>query len=159
MRRILTILAFAVALAAPVIMRAQNNPVIGTWKLNLAKSKYSPGPLPKSLTTKNELAGNGIKNTAEGIAGDGSRIAYSYPVNYDGKDYPITGVGYPNGADSVAFKQIDANTIDGTMKKAGKVVQTTRTVYSKDGKLRTVNSKGTSESGQPTNNLGVFDRQ
>ena len=71
----------------------------------------------------------------EGIAGDGSRVAYSFTANYDGKDYPYTGVGTPNGADTIALKRPDPHTIETTGKKAGKVVNTTRQVYSKDGKL------------------------
>ena len=137
-----------------------SNPAIGTWKLNLAKSKYDPGPPPKSQTQKFEAVGNdGAKNITEGVAADGSRTAYSWTVNYDGKDYPITGVGTPNGSDTIAIKRIDANTTTSTLKKAGKVVLTTRTVYSTDGKLRTITYKGTNESGQPTNNVAVYDRQ
>jgi hypothetical protein len=72
-------------------------------------------------------------------------------------DYPITGT--PNGADTIAIKRIDANTFEITLKQAGKVVLTSSGVYSKDGKLRTLTSKGTNEKGQPTNTVGVYDRQ
>ena len=160
MKRLLmfaTVLVLAVVACGALL--AQSNPAIGTWKLNLAKSKYSPGPPPKSQTTKIEAAGNGVKNTNEGIDGDGNPITYGYTTNYDGKDTPITGSRSPNGADSIAVKRIDANTTTSTLKKAGKVVLTTRTVYSTDGKQRTITSKGTNESGQPTNNVTVYDRQ
>jgi hypothetical protein len=40
--------------------------------LNVAKSTYSPGPLPKSLTVKFEAAGDDIKSTADGVTADGS---------------------------------------------------------------------------------------
>jgi hypothetical protein len=74
------------------------NPAIGTWKLNLAQSKYDPGPPPKSQTHVVEPFGaNGIKLTAEGVAADGSRVAYSYTSNNDGKDNPYVGVGAPAG--------------------------------------------------------------
>jgi hypothetical protein len=47
-----------------VVFAADNN--VGTWKLNLAKSKYSPGPAPKSQTLKIEAWGeDGVKYTAE----------------------------------------------------------------------------------------------
>ena len=160
MKRLLTIATvFVLAVATSGLLLAQSNPAIGTWKLNLAKSKYSPGPPPKSQTTKIEAAGNGVKNTNDGIDGNGNPITYGYTTNYDGKDSPITGAGSPNGADSIAVKRVDANTTTSTLKKAGKVVLTTRTVYSTDGKLRTITSKGTNESGQPTNNVTVYDRQ
>jgi hypothetical protein len=160
MKRLLLVAAVvALSLVCSGVLSAQVNPAIGTWKLSLAKSKYSPGPPPKSQTVKNEAAGNGMKSTTEGTAGDGSPIAYSYTVTYDGKDYPETGTGTPNGADTIATKRIDANTFESTLKKAGKVVLTTRTVYSNDGKLRTITSKGTNQSGQATNNVTVYEKQ
>jgi hypothetical protein len=149
----------ALTLAVSGLLLAQSNPSIGTWKLNVAKSKYSPGPPPKSQTGIYEAVGNGVKVSVEGVAGDGSKIAYSYTANYDGKDYPVTGTGAPNGADTVAMKRVGANTIDATFKKAGKLVSTNRAVYSQDGKSRTITSKGTNVSGQPTNNVSVYEKQ
>lgn len=157
------VIPFLVALisaAVPHAGFAQSDPRIGTWKLNLAKSKYDPGPPPKSQTTKFEAAANGaVKDITEGIAADGSRVAYSWTAKNDGKDYPEIGVGTPNGADTIAIKRIDEYTFESIQKKAGKVVLTNRTVYSKDGKLRTITGKGTNTSGQPTNNVVVYDRQ
>ena len=50
---------------------AQSDPQVGVWKLNLAKSKYSPGPPPKSATTKIEAVGAGTKVVVDQVAGDG----------------------------------------------------------------------------------------
>jgi hypothetical protein len=157
----LLVVALLAALASVAFAQgssAQNNATVGIWKLNLAKSKYDPPNLaPKSQTAKIEAAGNGIKNSTEGVASDGSRIAYGYTVSYDGKDYPITGTGAPNGADTIATKRVDANTFESTLKKADKVVLTTRAVYTST--LRTITSKGTNEKGQATNNVSVYDKQ
>ena len=46
----------------------------------------------------------------------------------------------------------------GALKKAGKVVVTNQLVVSKDGKVMTLNAKGTTASGQPVNDMVVFDR-
>ena len=160
MKRLFTFATVLVlAAVASGLLLAQSNPAIGTWKLNVAKSKYSPGPPPKSQTSTIEAAGNGVKVTTEGVAGDGSKIAYSYTANYDGKDYPVTGTGTPSGEDTIALKRVDANTFTSTGKKAGKVVTTNRTVYSQDGKSRTITVKGTNASGQPTNTVAVYDKQ
>src|SRR5579864_1669202 len=67
----------------------------GTWKMNPAKSKYSPGPAAKSVTVKVESDENGIKIDAEGTDGDGNPTHVQYDAKFDGKDYPATGV--PNG--------------------------------------------------------------
>jgi hypothetical protein len=106
-----------------------------------------------------EAQGNGAKYSVEGVAADGSRIAYSFTTNYDGKDSPISGAGFPNGADTIAVKRVDANTDTATWKKAGKVVGTNRIVVSKDGKVRTFTAKGTDEQGQATSATVVWDKQ
>ena len=86
--RVGVILSVVVALALAAFPRngfAQVNPLrLGMWKLNVAKSKYSPGLPPRNQTRKDEAAGDGVKATFEGIAGDGSRIAYSYTAKYVG---------------------------------------------------------------------------
>ena len=102
-----------------------------------------------------EAQGTGAKISFEGVAGNGSRIAFSYTTNYDGKDSAISGSGLPNGADTIAVKRVDANTFTSTAKRAGKVVQTPRTVVSKDGKVTTVTAKGTNEQGQPASSTSL----
>jgi hypothetical protein len=160
MKRLLVFaMVVALTLAASGLLLAQSNSQVGTWKLNVAKSKYSPGPAPRSQTRTIEAQGDGIKSTTDGVAADGSRIAYSYTAKYDGKDSPETGVGTPNGADAIAIKRVDANTTTGTLKKAGKVILTTKTVISKDGKVMTITAKGTNEQGQPTSTTTVWDKQ
>ncbi|MFY9530068.1 MAG: hypothetical protein WBC04_07065 [Candidatus Acidiferrales bacterium] len=160
MKRLFTIVTVVVlSLAASGLLLAQSNPTVGTWKLNLAKSKYNPGPPPKSLTWTVEAQGAGAKVTYQGVAGDGSPIAYGYTVNYDGKDYPMTGSGTPNGADTIAVKRIDSNTFEETSKKAAKVVLTTRTVVSKDGKTTIMTSRGTDTNGLPMDRVIVWDKQ
>lgn len=128
----------------------------GTWKLNVAKSKYSPGPAPKGLTVKWEPAGKGVKLTAEGITPDGKPMSGGYTANYDGKDYPY--VGSPL-IDTVSLRRVDANTVERTDKKAGKVVQVLTRVMAKDGKSFTVTTKGTNAKGEPVHNVSVFDKQ
>ena len=151
-------LALGTALATDVANLAAQarDPRISTWKLNVAKSKFSPGPAPQSLTVKVELAGKGEKATTEFVNPDGTRTTVQYTANFDGKDYPLTG---SQVADSVSLKRIDARTTDRTDKKGGKVAQTLRRVVSQDGKTMTVTVKGTNAQGQKVNNVVVFDKQ
>ena len=131
---------------------------VGTWKLNVAKSTYDPGPPPRSATRTIEARGNGTRQATEGVDAAGNRVAYEYSANYDDKDYPMTGSGTPNEADSIALRRIDNFTVDATLKKDGTVVQTTRGVLSKDGKVLTYTSKGTAH-GQTTSSVTVWERQ
>jgi hypothetical protein len=149
----------AVALFGSVVLLAESNPFIGTWKLNIAKSKYSSGPAPRSQTQTYETQGNGMKVSSEGTAADGSRIAWSYTANFDGKDYPISGIGAPNGADIVAIRRINTNTYEATFKKGGKAVGTGRDEVSKDGKIKTVAATGTDANGKSLTRELVWDKQ
>ena len=160
MNRVLTYGTVVVlALSSSGLLLAQKNPFVGKWKLNIAKSKYVNMPAQKSQTLTVEAQGAGAKYTVAGVAGDGSRIAWSYMTNYDGKDSPVSGVGAPGGEDTLAVKRVDANTTTSTGKKAGKVIRTNRTVVSKDGKVRTVTAKGTNDQGQPVSATTVWEKQ
>ena len=69
----MTLLGLAVA-AVPQAGLAQNDPAIGTWKLNLAKSTYSPGPPPRSQTITTQAEGQGHKFTVEGVDAQGNPL-------------------------------------------------------------------------------------
>jgi hypothetical protein len=133
------------------------NSEIGTWKLNLAKSKYTQGPTPKSTTTKIEAAGAGIKVTVDSVDADGTVRHFTYTANYDGKDTPVTG----NAAqgDTVARSRSNATTTKSIWKKGGKVTTTQTVVMSSDGKTRTITATGTNGMGQAVNSVGVFEKQ
>ena len=151
------LLLAAVVLTTLAGVSAQaTDPRVGTWKLNLQKSKYNPGPPPKSQTLTIEPSGQSEKVTSEVTGPDGARMTIVYTAAYDGKDHPITG---SNVADTVSLKRVDARTSERTDKKAGKVVQTFTRVVSADGKTMTVTIKGTNAEGQPMNNVVVFEKQ
>ena len=137
---------------------AQGNPLVGTWKLNTEKSKFSPGPAPKSMTRKVEAQGDGVKYTFTGVSADGSAITYGFSVSFDGKDNPISGT-MPAGADTISAKRIDANSFEATMKKGGKVIGTSSVKVSGDGKVTTVTAKGTNAKGEATNDVSVYEKQ
>jgi uncharacterized protein YcnI len=152
----LGILGIVVILIAPSLLFAQTDPTLGHWKLNLAKSKYDPGPPPKSEMRTYEASGkNGIKGRFDRVDAAGKTITITYDAQYDGKDVPYTGA--PD-ADTISLRRVDARTIDATLKKNGKAVQTTKAVTSADGKTRTLTTTGTNAAGQKINNVTVFDR-
>ena len=148
-----TLLLFALALNVPAAAADQQS---GTWKMDPAKSTYSPGPAAKSNTVKIESEGDNVKLSSDGIDAAGNPTHVEYTAKYDGKDYPITGV--PN-ADTVALERIDANTIQSTMKKDGQVVMSVTSVVSKDGSTRTSTFKGKNAKGQDVNNIVVYNKQ
>jgi hypothetical protein len=147
------LLLVALALAVTVAAADQHS---GTWKMNPAKSKYSPGPAPKSTTVTVEADDKGVKIDAEIVNADGSPAHVQYDAKFDGKDYPVTGIPY---ADAVSVKRIDANTIEATLKKGGQVTMTVTTKLSKDGKMRTSTFKGKDAEGHDVHNVVVSDKQ
>ena len=160
MKRFIAVLAVIVfCLAAAGLAQAQGNPFVGTWKMDPQKSKASPSPGPKEETRVVETQGDSVKGSYEGIAADGSRIAYGYTAKYDGKDYPLTGIGTPDGADTLALKRIDTNTYEVTAKRDCIVVMTARVVVSQNGKVTTITTKGTNVSGKPDSSVRVFYKQ
>jgi len=133
------------------------DPAVGVWKLNVAKSKYSPGPVPKSVTVTIEAAGPGRKVTVDGVAADGSPLKWGYSGNFDGKDIRLTG-NNPD-ADVVMLKRLSATTTRTTFKKAGARTLVNGISLSADGKTMTVASTGVNAKGQSVKNTQVYDRQ
>jgi|SRR6266700_479086 len=153
-RRIGVLAAFAIVLAAGSVLLAQDNPFVGTWKLNVASSKYDPGPAPQSQTRTWDAAGMVMVN---GVGATGKPISYGYTVNGDGKEYPTMG-SVPNTADKLTTKKIDANTFEANFTKAGKHVETATFKVSNGGKTLTIMAKGATDAGA-FNNVLVWDKQ
>ncbi|MDP8979507.1 MAG: hypothetical protein M3O35_02830 [Acidobacteriota bacterium] len=130
---------------------------LGTWKLNMAKSKFVPPPGPvKSLTSTREAAAGGVKVSTTGEQSDGQAINSSYTAKYDGTESAVTGAPY----DKIAIKQVNANTFTATLKKSdGKYRATGRTTISKDGKTLTTITRGTYNDGKQFTNTMVYDKQ
>jgi len=140
------------------MLAADENPNVGTWKLNLEKSKYPAGQAPKSLTRTVTADGDNVKYSFEGQAADGSALAYSFTVQYGEKDYEVTGSA-PYGADHISIKRVNSHQYAATLKKGDKVVGTSHTTVSHDGKMATLNGKGTDKDGKPVKTLQIYDKQ
>lgn len=159
MKRFVQFAAIALlAIAGSSALRAQSNPLVGTWKLNTAKSKFDPGPAPKSLTRTVVADGDGVKYSFEGVSDDGKPIAYGFSVKFDGKDNPISG-SMPSGADTISAKRTDSHHFVATLKKGDKVIGTSKVTVSKDGKVTTVDSTGTDASGNKGHDVQVYDKE
>jgi len=146
-----------VAVLAGTILAQPSDSSIGTWKINPAKSRYAAGTAPKSVTTKHEAAGAGVKSTVDSVDADGTVRHWTYASNYDGKDSPITG-NCPYG-DSIARTRVDANTTRAVYKNGGTATANQTSVVSGDGKSRTVTTTGTNAKGKAVNSVVVYDKQ
>ena len=156
MRRMSSRVLAVLAITSVAALGADNS--IGTWKVNVAKSKYTPAPFPvKSLTSVREAAPDGVKVTNTGER-DGSSINASYTAKYDGSWATVTGTGSPY--DSISIKQVNANTLTYEAKQTnGKYRASGRTVISSDGKTMTTKAKGTDANGAPMTLTLVYEKQ
>ena len=134
---------------------AAENPNMGTWKLNEAKSNFAPGAT-KNSTVVYEAVGDGVKVTTDGTSGDGKPVHTEWTGKFDGTDYPVTG-GAAGATRS--YKVINAHTMEVTGKEDGKVTTSGKIVVSADGKSRTVNISGTDSSGKKFTSNAVYDKQ
>lgn len=144
----------ALVLSSSVAVAAEN--WLGTWTLDLAKSKYSPGPAPKSLTLKFEATASGIKFTGDGVGADGKPNHSVYLSKFDGKD--VSYEGNPD-ADTASPMKVDDNSYSNTWKKGGKATVTAKVAVSADGKTMTITQTGSNAKGEAVNHTIVYNKQ
>lgn len=151
-KRLLTIAVLASVAAATPFAQAPD-PLLGTWKLNAAKSKapYTSG------TTVFESAGEGLKGTVDLVGTDGTKFHWTFSAKYDGKDHPATGSS-PFG-DTLAITRVNPNTVRIVSKLAGKQTLVQTIVVAADGKTRTTTAKGTDAKGQPVDSMSFYEKQ
>jgi hypothetical protein len=145
---------FSAAVCSAVVAQTAD-PGLGTWRLNVAKSKFSPGPAPKSSTVTFTAAGQGVKAVISGVGPDGAKVQWEYSASFDGKPHPVT--GNPDG-DMVVARRVSATTIETSYTLKGKPTTVNTRVVSADGKTLTVTTKGVNAQGQKLDNVQVFEK-
>lgn len=154
----LTLFALCMNASLAPVALAEGDAHVGTWQLNLAKSRFSPGPPPKKQTLWYKSEAGQLTALLQGIDADGQPIrpdVGNLVIYLDGKDHPTASPGY----DSSAWTRISARKYVVQRKKDGKVVLTSTNVVSDDGTIMTITTAGTDENGRAVNNLRVYDRQ
>jgi hypothetical protein len=144
----------AVLLAGSALCFAED-PNMGTWTLNEAKSKLTPGG-PKNHTVAYTAAGDKVKVTVEGVDAAGKPTRNEWTGAFDGQDYPVAG---DPSSEVRSYKRIDDRTLEFSGKKGGKVTMTGRVAVSADGKTRTVTSTGPDAKGNTVSVTAVYDKQ
>jgi hypothetical protein len=148
------LLTFVVCLVGLTLCYA-DDPNMGTWKLNEAKSKIGAGA-PKNHTVVYAPDGDNVKVTVDGVDADGKPTHNEWTGKFDGKDYPVTG---DPTSDSRSYKKVNDRKLELTAKKDGKVTLTGTIEVSADGKTRTVKVRGTDAKGKKISSTAVYDKQ
>jgi hypothetical protein len=152
----LATLLLLAGIAVTSSVHAADDPSNGTWKLNLEKSKFSPGPAPKSSTVTIKIENGAETYTSEGTNADGKPNNTAFRAKMDGKDAPVT--GNPFG-DTIAIQHPSPNKFTATIKKDGKVTMTVHVVVAADGKSRTSAYSGKNADGKEVHDVMVYDKQ
>jgi len=144
-----------VALAVPALAQAPTQ-LFGTWKLNVAKSKFSPGPPPKSMNVTYSAAGFGMKIVVDVVPAEGAAQHWEMSPTFNGGDHPVT--GNPD-ADLISIRRISDTKGESTFKKkGGKVTSVNVRTLAPDGKTLTIETTGTTADGKPRHDIAVFEK-
>jgi len=155
-RLLLVLGALVVAVAsghAQSSSKSDDDVQLGVWQLDLAKSRYYPGPPPKSETRTFTRDKDGVKGTVIRKLADGREERIEYRADFD-KEYPVSGT---EAYDAVKFRRIDAYTADSVLSHAGRVFGVARRVISRDGTTMTITFKQ-EEPGLGVSNVVVYQK-
>jgi hypothetical protein len=157
--RLAFIVGLAAVLALPLAIHAQSSsdPFLGTWKMDPAKSKFEPGPAPKSESRVYESTSDGsTKVIVQTTTATGAAATRTSTYKYDGKSYPVQGSA---NYDSIALMRVSASQVKTTLMRGGKSIGEIDSVVSKDGKVGTMTYTFTTPSGVKEHDVIVYDRQ
>jgi hypothetical protein len=149
------VVGLVMLLVAGAVSAQGADAVNGTWKLNLAKSTYNPGPAPKSTTIVMDGTDAARKIVVDLTPANGAAVHWEVS-GASGKQLPVVGTN-PN-ADTYVFKRVNATTLEAQYMKDGKPTLKQTAVVSADGKTLTVTASGTDAQGRTVNNVAVYDK-
>lgn len=145
------VVALFVAAAGLTVTGQSADQWVGTWKLNVAKSKSTL----RSQTTQLEAVPNGVRTVIDTVDAQGKATHSEVIAMLDGKEYEMKGVAMPT---TRAYKRVGRD-YEFVTRVNGKVINTSRGAVSADGKTRTLTTTGTDPQGKPVNAVAIFDRQ
>ena len=148
------IVAATLSLEAQAPSPTSEDYIVGTWELNVAKSKYSPGPGPVSETRTYRRGPNGIEGTIQRRFLDGRSERIEYVAEYD-REYPVMGTAE---YDHILMKRITARTAEAVLSHAGRVYGTARRVVDDSGKTMTITFKREGASGPAISNTALYEK-
>jgi len=156
-RLLRTLSIFVLVLTVTGLASGQSDPRIGTWKLNVAESKFDPAASRKNETRTYQMSDGAVMVHVEVTLSDGSKQEVSFDGTPDGKDHPYnaTPAFY---ADTISVRR-EGNGFVGESKKDGKLLFTTTDTFSAYGKVLTLTTKGVNAKGQSVNSVRVYEKQ
>lgn len=149
------------ALGMPVVMVSAvlalaADPFEGTWKRNVTKSTSTLGQVVGQTNTVKAIPG-GLSLKFQAVGRDPLEVQYIF----DGKPHP-GGQGVisrTTGADERVANRLNNHAYEIKYLRQGKVVATTKTELSQDGKTETTSNEGVDTAGKKFRIVWVNDKQ
>ena len=135
---------------------AQGQPFAGTWKVDVASSKYEPGAAPRSEILRVEPVGDGLKVSLDGVNQQGPYHSEA-TGKFDGVDVPVVATPARQAAFTYAFSRVDERTWEIVIKVNGRRQLLVRNVVSEDGK--TMRGVSTVANGGHINQVVIYAKQ
>jgi len=148
-------LTLALCFFAGAACFAADDPNMGTWKLNEAKSKLTLGE-GKNTTVVYEAAGDQVKVIMDGTDKDGKPTHNEWTGKFDGKDYAVTG---DPKSDMRSYTKVDDHKLVFAVKKDGNKTVRGRIVVAADSKSRMVIARRVDEQGKKSTETAAYDKQ
>ena len=148
------VVAAVLAASASQSKPAKEEPIVGAWQLNVAKSRYSPGPGPLSETRSYKRGPNGVEGTILRKFPDGRSERIEYVAEYD-REYPVSGT---EAYDHILLKRIDDRSAEAVLSHAGRVYGIARRVIAPSGNSMTITLRRETASGEVVMNTAVYER-
>jgi hypothetical protein len=137
------------------------DPLVGTWKLNVTKSKFAGPRRIREMTTVYQEKDGQLIGAITGISEDGSPFLFKYSVPSSGgtvyySESPSAFEGYST---TLSPHKKGSRTTDWTTAHGGKVIDTQQDAVSSDGKTLTTTTRGKDAEGKPYESVWVAERQ
>ena len=133
---------------------AEQDLLLGSWQLDLLKSRYTPGPPPRSEVRTYVRDNDGVKGTIRRRRDDGREEVIEYRADFD-REYPVMGTA---AYDTIRLKRIDAYTAEAVLSHAGRVFGTARRAISQDGRTLTITFRQENQ-GILESNIAIYRKQ
>jgi len=133
---------------------AEQDKLIGTWQLNVAKSRFRPGPGPISETRTYRRGPKGVEGTIQRRFQDGRSERIEYIAEFD-REYPVAGT---EAYDHVLLKRVDAYTAEAVLSHAGRVYGTARRVIAQNGNTMTITFRRENAPEATINNVSIYEK-
>ena len=150
------VLLLAVAFLAATPIAQQQAPWFGTWQQVPPEKKwFDPWPYQK-VTLRIEPSGDGLRVVYDMVRRRGGIQHMEWSGRFDGKDYPVQGVGYVL---TNAYRQLSDRSYEIVVKVDDRAAAVATAAVSSDGRTMSVDTKERDAKGRTVSTTATYQRQ